>query len=135
MRIVLDTNVLLSAIVPTSRYHWLLQYIIRGNITLCVSTDILSEYAELLEKFYNPVVAEATLAALLHSPFIERYAPSYFWYFIEADHDDDKFVDCAIAAGADMIVTFDRHFDRLRTIPFPAITVTNPDDFKLFFPT
>lgn len=130
MKIVLDTNVLLSAVLPTSRYHWILDQVNQGELTMCVSTDILSEYAELLERFYNPIVADATLTALLYSPNVEQYSPSYFWRFIEADHDDDKFADCAIASGADAIVTFDRHFNILKTISFPKVRVINPDDFR-----
>ncbi len=130
MKIVLDTNVLLNAILPSSRYHWLIEQIISGQLTLCVTTDILSEYAELLERFYNPAVAEATVAALLYSPFVERYAPTYFWQLIEQDHDDDKFVDCAIVAAAQGLITYDRHFNVLKSLAFPRVTVLTPDELR-----
>lgn len=130
MKIVLDTNVLLNAILPSSRYHWLIEKIISGELTLCVTTDILSEYAEILERFYNPAVADATLAALLYSPFVERYSPTYFWYLTEQDHDDDKFVDCAIIAAAQGIVTHDRHFNALKLLTFPPLTVLTPDELQ-----
>ena len=44
--------------------------------------------------------------------------------------DDDKFVDCAITAGADYIVTEDSHFDHLKKIPFPQLNVLTLDEFN-----
>lgn len=123
MRIVLDTNVLLSAILPSSQHHWIIEKILDGEIVLCVSTDILSEYAELLERFYTVAVAEATLTAFL-------YSPAYFWRLIEQDHDDDKFVDCAIAAAAKSIISNDRHFNRLKSVKFPRVKVLTTDEFR-----
>jgi len=48
---------------------------------------------------------------------------------IEVDPDDNKFVDCAIAANALFIVTNDHHFDVLQTIPFPTVSIIRIDDF------
>ena len=48
---------------------------------------------------------------------------------IEKDNDDNKFVDCAIAAGASFIVSNDRHFDALKTIPFPKVEVIQIQQF------
>ena len=48
---------------------------------------------------------------------------------IQADPDDNKFVDCAIAAGARYVVTNDHHFDVLRTIEFPKIQVLKLIEF------
>ena len=48
---------------------------------------------------------------------------------IKADPDDNKFVDCAIAAGARYVVTNDRHYDVLRQTPFPYVDVISLDDF------
>ena len=46
------------------------------------------------------------------------------------DPDDNKFVDCALNAGADYIVTDDRHFNILKTFDFPQIKVINIETFK-----
>jgi len=45
------------------------------------------------------------------------------------DPDDNKFVDAAIAAGADFLVTEDRDFKRLRNVDFPEVTVLNLSEF------
>ncbi len=44
--------------------------------------------------------------------------------------DDNKFVDCAIAANAHFIVTEDKHFKILSEIPFPKVNVISAKDFK-----
>jgi len=48
---------------------------------------------------------------------------------ITADPDDNKFVDCAFAAGADYLVSEDRHFDVLRNTAFPKINLVTLDEF------
>ena len=53
----------------------------------------------------------------------------YDFNLIEADPDDNKFVDCAIAAGAELIVTEDRHFNVLKKFSFPKVFVIDLDSF------
>lgn len=130
MRIVLDTNVLLSAILPDSVHHWIYQGVFNGDFILCVSTDVLSEYAELLERFYGRNISENVLSALLYSPFVERFSPSYFWSMIIQDPDDNKFVDCAIASSSHYIITSDKHFKILEQISFPKVITIKPEKFK-----
>ncbi|MEM6298167.1 MAG: PIN domain-containing protein, partial [Bacteroidota bacterium] len=54
----------------------------------------------------------------------------YFkWNLIDVDPDDNKFVDCAIASQAHCIVTNDKHFNVLKSIEFPKVTIVTPDRF------
>jgi predicted nucleic acid-binding protein len=66
---------------------------------------------------------------LLKSPNVIQVIPYYKWNLISTDPDDNKFVDCALNAGADYIVTNDKHFKILRKIDFPQIKVVNIDAF------
>ena len=43
--------------------------------------------------------------------------------------DDNKFVDCAIVANAQYIVTEDKHFQVLQSIDFPKVDVIDLDSF------
>ena len=61
-----------------------------------------------------------------------RKDPHYTFALIEADKDDNKFVDCAIAANAKCIVTEDKHFKVLENIPFPKVEVIGREDFKCY---
>ena len=55
--------------------------------------------------------------------------PHFRFRLIEQDPDDNKFVDCAIVAGADYIVSEDAHFRVLETIPFPKVNVIRLNRF------
>ncbi|MCB9276528.1 MAG: hypothetical protein H6564_21025 [Lewinellaceae bacterium] len=53
-RIVLDTNVFLVCIPERSRLHWIFQKLLAGDYDLCITTDILAEYAEMIETHMGP---------------------------------------------------------------------------------
>ncbi len=55
--------------------------------------------------------------------------PKFQWKLIEIDPDDNKFVDCAVASSVDYIIFNDRHFDILKEIPFPKVTVLKAEEF------
>ena len=65
-------------------------------------------------------------------PNVIRKDPHYTFALIEADKDDNKFVDCAIAANAKCIVTEDKHFRVLKNIPFPKVGVLGIEEFSLY---
>ena len=57
---------------------------------------------------------------------------SYTYYTFElitADPDDNKFVDCYVAAHADYLVSNDRHFEGLSAAGFPAVRVVSAGEF------
>lgn len=58
-----------------------------------------------------------------------KFDPHFRFHLIGTDEDDNKFVDCAIAAGACYIVTEDHHFNVLRKIEFPVVNVIGIDAF------
>ena len=51
MRIVLDTNILWISIPNSSPSNWLIHDLLAQRYTLCVTTDILEEYEEIIERF------------------------------------------------------------------------------------
>ncbi len=80
---------------------------------------------EILQRFVGYTVSEYIIKTLLNSKFTKVVTPYYNFHLIEADKDDNKFVDCAIAANAKCIVTNDHHYDVLKTISFPKVEVVN----------
>jgi putative PIN family toxin of toxin-antitoxin system len=100
-----------------------------GKLELCVSNEILSEYVEIISAKTESAFAEAIVNTLINKPNLIRVVPTWRFGLIEADPDDNKFVDCAIAANAKFIVTEDHHFDVLKDIPFPHVDVVSVDDF------
>ncbi|MBO4719436.1 MAG: putative toxin-antitoxin system toxin component, PIN family [Prevotella sp.] len=127
-RLVLDTNSLLQCISRRSRYHELWLSLLDGRNTLCVSTEILEEYAEILERKTSPKFAELALSVITNNPYTQFVTPYYHFRLIAADPDDDKFVDCAVAGNAKYIVTEDSHYDVLKELDFPKVDIIKLDD-------
>ena len=130
MKIVLDTNCLLPAIFSNSPYYWVWDLFCDGRFTLCCTTEILNEYEEMLSVFYSPEISESVMQTIMNAANIEQIIPYFKWNLIFADPEDNKFVDCALNAGVDYIVTNDRHFNVLKSIGFPPIKVVNIEAFK-----
>lgn len=127
-RLVLDTNSLLQCISRRSRYHDLWLSLLDGRNTLCVTTEILEEYAEILERKTSPRFAELALNVIMNNPYTLFVTPYYHFRLIVADPDDDKFVDCAVAGNAKYIVTEDSHYDVLTDLDFPKVDIIKLDD-------
>lgn len=127
--IVLDTNCLIMAISAKNEYHLVWQSFLRGDYVLCVSNEIVEEYLEVLSRNINPWVAESIVYVILTRKNVKKLVPHYHFGLITADPDDNKFVDCAIAANAKFIVSEDRHFDMLKSCSFPKVDVIGLDLF------
>jgi putative PIN family toxin of toxin-antitoxin system len=122
---------LLVSVQEYSEFFWLWQAFRDEKIILCYTTDILNEYYEVLTRYYSAPFAETVLEEILLSPNIMPVTVYFKWRLITADPDDNKFVDCAVSANADFIVTNDKHFNVLKNIDFPKINVIDIDTFKI----
>lgn len=127
-RLVIDTNCLIQCISRRSAYHDLWLSLLDGRNSLCVSTEILDEYAEIIEKYTSQVFAESALGVITNNPFTLFINPYFNFKLISADPDDNKFIDCAIAANAKYVVTEDSHFEILKHIDFPKVNLISLDD-------
>ena len=129
MKVVLDCNILVMCLTSRSSYHIIYKALIQRKFHLAISSEILLEYEEVLQQKYNVITAKSFVALLKELPNVQFYTPFYNWMLIHADPDDNKYTDCAIAGSANFIVTEDKHFAVLKTIPFPKITVLSIDEF------
>ena len=128
-RIVLDTNCLISSLSRRGQYYLVWKGLQTGEYVLCVSTEILEEYAEIITQKMSVDVATNVIHLLLESKYVELISPYFRLQLIEADHDDNKFVDCAFAANATYIVSDDKHYDVLKDIEFPKLLVLKLKEF------
>ena len=129
MRVVLDTNIILASISPRSKFRFVLDRFEQGDFILCLTTDIMLEYEEKLAQNFNPTVAELFISGLLLKKNVAFTNVFFNWRLIYPDMDDNKFVDCAIAANADYLVTNDRDFSVLKKVEFPKIILLKIDEF------
>lgn len=130
MRIVLDTNILLTIFSSRSKNHWIWLALTEKKYTLCITNDILLEYEEIITRHASPELAGAVIDALLDLSNVETITRYFSWNLITADPDDNKFVDCAIAARARFLVSEDRHFIVLREVEFPKVDVIGIQAFQ-----
>jgi putative PIN family toxin of toxin-antitoxin system len=128
VKVVLDTNVLVSGILFTGPPHQILSAWSDGRFELVFTSDIHEEYrrvaAELQHQFPRVDLAAALDLVLVNAhafPSAALEAP------VCADPDDDKFPACAVASGAGTIVSGDKHL--LRVAGFRGIEVLRPRAF------
>jgi uncharacterized protein len=129
MKIVLDTNILLTIISSKSANRNIFELFLDEQYTLCFTNEILAEYTEIITNKMGREIAQSLVELLLEQPNVELITRYFAWNLIQSDPDDNKFVDCAIACNATYLVSQDRHFDILKLIPFPKVNVLKINEF------
>jgi uncharacterized protein len=115
VRIVLDTNVAVSALLWQGTAHQLLQAIRqRQGAQLFSSTALLAELLDVLSRPFAVKrlaligkTAREVLADYLEA--VELVEPTSVPRVVPDDADDDEVIACAVAAQAQLIVSGDRH--------------------------
>ena len=128
--VVVDTNCLLRMIPIHGRYRQIWEAFLSEKYAICVSNEIIFEYMEILSQKVSAKFAANIVGAILKSNCVKLISPSFHYNLITQDPDDNKFVDCAIIANADFIVSDDSHFKALENIPFPKVTVITLEQFQ-----
>ncbi len=129
MKIVLDTNVLVSALSSRSIYHWLITELFNEKFEVFLTVEILLEYEEILGRKYSMTTANNFIGALQLLKTVHFTHIYYRWQLLQ-DADDNKFADCAIASNADYLITNDKDFNVLKQINFPKISIVTIQEFK-----
>ena len=130
MKVVLDTNCLLQIIFPKSYHKEVWDSFFEQKYIICLTNEILFEYREIIERRTgDEQFAEDIIELMLMMPNTELITTSYRFNLITTDSDDNKFVDCAITAGATFIVSNDRHFAELEKYDFPKVDVKSLSEF------
>lgn len=128
LRVVLDTNVLVSAILKKGGNEWdILQKVSDKKIVSLTSEDMLHEFARVMSKpkFENSKeeVDEWLLFLLGVSLLV---APTERLTVIKDDPSDNKILECAVSGNADYIISGDRHLLALRE--YRGIKILNSSD-------
>jgi len=133
LRLILDTNIFLVSLAPNFKYHWIYQSLLRNKYDLVLSNEILTEYQEQITIRYGLEHSDASLDFLLLLPNIILKNPSFLWQLVEADKDDNKFIDTYIVWQCDYIISNDKHIHQIKTSKFPQIAVLRYDEFEAQF--
>ncbi len=130
LKIVLDTNALLRCISRRSVYATILDKLYENDFAAYVTNDILLEYEEKISDIFSSETAGLIIAGFLLLPNIIKVDTHFHLNLITADPDDNKFTDCAFAGNVHFLVTDYKHFNILKSVPFPSINVISLDQFK-----
>lgn len=128
-RVVLDTNCLIASLSRRGRYFIVWKDFFAEKYILCYTNEILAEYEEILSLKMGAEIAQNVINAIITRRNTVKLDAHFHFNLIQADVDDNKFVDCAIVANASFIVSQDHHFDVLKTIDFPKVELVNIDMF------
>ena len=126
MKVVPDTNVLISALFWRGNPYRILRLAIEGKIKLVISEEIIGEVREVLmreEKFELTEEEIETYCTLLRY-HAELVNPSKTLRVITKDPDDNKFLECAVEGKADCIVSGDSHLLELEE--YKGIKILTP---------
>lgn len=115
-KVVFDTNILVSGHFWKGPPHRCLLAVDAGLVLLVLSEPILSEFKEKLERKFG--VPDVEVQAI-----VERFAARAEIVpvqgrsgWVTQDADDDKFIDAALASGAAIIVSGDKHLLTLGSV-------------------
>lgn len=128
MKIVCDTNVLISGILFGGHARQILNLSSMGRVTNFISEPILAEVEDVLSrpKFKLTPSQVSGIIALFRDTFELTY-PSKKHKVIEADPDDDLILDAAVEADAGVIISGDSHLRNLGK--WKNIRILTPADF------
>ena len=128
MRIVCDTNVLVSGVVFGGACRSIITLVSEGQVCGFTSAALLSELEDVLArpKFGLTPQQLAAMMELVRQTFLS-VTPMEPTHAVAEDPDDDAVLDAAIAANADVVVSGDDHLRALGT--FRGIRIVSPADF------
>lgn len=129
MWIVLDTNVLISALAfPGSKPDQILSRIRRGEAELFTSPFILAELDRILREKFGFSERETTVRVRFIRSLARLVEPTARISVVTAKDDDNRILECALAAQADYLVTGDKkHLLPLKT--HRNIKIVSPAQF------
>jgi len=133
IRVVLDTNVLISALLFKGELSGIVGLWQKGKIVPVISKETFHELRTVLE-YPKFSLSRAEIKSLIENeilPFFEVVNVSKHVKGVCRDSGDDKFISCAISANADCIVTGDKDLSDLKE--YQSIRIIRASDFIKMF--
>jgi putative PIN family toxin of toxin-antitoxin system len=127
LRLVIDTNVLISSFFGGNPKK-VIDLWSRGGTILCLTQEVLEEYLRVMARLPIAPETKSKLVAILQEKRnIELVTPSRRYVVVLEDPEDNKFIDCAVEAQADYIISGDAHL--LQVEAYRGIAIYSPKDF------
>lgn len=127
MKIAVDTNFLISATQwDYSVSNKLLQKLIKNNVEIFSTKEILEEFAEVLKRdfLYTDEEVNNILEKVLQ--FLTLVNPKNKVDVVKEDADDNKIIECAVESKSEYILSYDKHLLKLKE--FQGIKIIKPEE-------
>ena len=108
MRVVLDTNVIVSGLNFPGNERLVLELALRGRFQLYLSPFILEEAAGVLGRKFDWAEERSSEALIALANVATVIEPAQLPVVIVGDHPDNRVLECGAAAEAEYLVTGDR---------------------------
>ena len=108
MRVVLDTNVIVSGLNFPGNERLVLEPVLRGRFELCLSPFILEEVAGVLGRKFDWAEERSSQALRALGDAATVIEPRRLPEVIEGGHANNRILECAVEASADYLVIGDR---------------------------
>lgn len=128
MRVVLDTNILVSALIfPGGPPETVYRLVLEGKIELVTSRPLLLELGRVLEQKFGWEATRAEEAVAQLTRLADVVQPTESVSEVTADPSDDRLLEAAAEGKAEMIVSGDSHLLRIGT--WRAVRIRKASDF------
>ena len=132
MKVVLDSNVYIAAFLAKGLASDILKFGEKGKIEIYTSKEILDEVkgklvkkAKLEELYVKQLLSHVEKSLKIIRP-IKKLS------VVKEDSDDNKILECAVEAGANLIVTMDKHLLKLKS--YEGIGIVHPKTLTWIIP-
>ena len=128
MRVVVDTNNFVSSFFGGNSRK-IIDLWKKGAISLCLSKDILDEYVDVLDRIglEDEREIEELLSLFAKGINIIFTTKTPKIKAVKVDPDDDKFIECAVALKAEVIITGDKALKAMKD--YMGIKILTPQQF------
>ena len=131
MRIVLDTNVLLSATLwEKSSAGKIVIILLEEGCEYFGSEGILNEYSKVLKRDFEFSEEEITENINDVKTFVTLVEPESVERVVKDDPDDDKILECAVESLSEYILSYDKHLLKIKE--YEKIKIIKPEELMLY---
>ena len=132
MGVTFDTNALLSSTLwDGSVGQKLLFDLIKQNVPIYSSMEILSEYQEILKRDFN--FSDKEIAEIMERvlAFVTLVNPTTKVNVVQDDPSDNSIIECALESNSKYIITYDKHLLNLKE--YQGIRIIRPEEARAIF--
>jgi putative PIN family toxin of toxin-antitoxin system len=126
-RVIFDTNVLISALGFSGKPEQCLNLVRNGELMLFRSPETMGELARVLHYDHLPFTDDDRIDFYTVMVYNSELVYPNVDLAVSSDPDDDKFIECAVAAQADYLISGDS--DLLDVGSHRNVTILSPAKF------